>query len=94
MSDATSPSGDLDARGAADDAAPVAPSLRFVSGTPSDEEVAAVHVVMTALAAERAALGADRVTPPVDLWARAARVMRAPLTAGPGRWRESRGLRS
>jgi len=82
-----------DARGASDDVAPVAPALRFVSGKPSDEEVAAVQVVIAAVAAERAARGAERVAPPVDLWARSARAMRTPLMAGPGRWRESRGLR-
>ena len=82
-----------DARGASDDDAPVAPALRFVSGHPTDEEVAAVQVVIAAVAAERAALGAERVVPPVDLWERSTRAMRAPLMAGPGRWRESRGLR-
>lgn len=83
-----------DARGASDDDAPAAPALRFVSGHPTDEEVAAVQVVIAAVAAERAARGAERVAPPVNLWERSARAMRAPLMAGPGRWRESRGLRS
>ncbi|RZT57467.1 acyl-CoA carboxylase epsilon subunit-like protein [Microcella alkaliphila] len=82
-----------DARGRADDDAAVAPALRFVSGHPTDEEVAAVQVVISAVAAERAGRGAERVAPPVNLWERSARVMRAPLLAGPGRWRESRSLR-
>jgi hypothetical protein len=83
----------VDTHGNGDDDAPVAPTLRFAAGNPSDEELAAVQVVIAAVAAERAARGAERVAPPVDLWQRSARVMRTPLLAGPGRWRESRGLR-
>lgn len=82
-----------DARGDATEETPVAPALRIVGGHPSDEELAAVQVVLTALAEERASLGAEPVVAPVDLWARSARAMRGPLMAGQGRWRESRGLR-
>ncbi|RZS57384.1 acyl-CoA carboxylase epsilon subunit-like protein [Microcella putealis] len=93
MSDATVEQSGEDARGAGieDGAAPL--SLRFVAGNPSDEELAAIQVVIAAVAAERAALGAEPVAPPVNFWERSARVMRAPLTAGPGQWRASVGLR-
>lgn len=69
------------------------PSIRVVAGSPTDEELAATHAVIMAVIAERAARGAERVEPPVDLWRRSARGLRATVAAGPGAWAASRGLR-
>lgn len=58
---------------AADDGSTNAPTIRFVAGTPSDEEIAAVVAVLTARAA--AAAGADREAPEqAAYWGRPAHV--------------------
>ena len=67
--------------------------VRFVSGAPTDEELAAVQAVLGAVLAEQAALGAARKDPPVDLWRRAARAPRTVIRAGTGAWIASRGQR-
>jgi hypothetical protein len=62
--------------------------LRVVAGAPSDEELAAVTAVLTALEAEAAV--AARSTPrgaPRSAWSDRAARLRRPLDRGPGRWR-------
>jgi hypothetical protein len=64
------------------------PLLRVVRGRPTDEEAAALAVVLAAKLAARPAPGhAARAA--VGGWADRARAMRAPLTPGPGAWRRS-----
>ena len=60
---------------------------------PTEEELAATHAVIMAVLAEQAARGAERVEPPVDLWRRSGRGMRATVAAGPGAWAASRDMR-
>jgi len=69
------------------------PAIRVVAGSPTEEELAATHAVIMAVLAEQAARGAERVEPPVDLWRRSGRGMRAIVAAGPGAWAASRGMR-
>ena len=59
------------------------PLLRVVSGRPTDEELAALTVVVAALAQRRP----RRRPTPVGAWASRADVVRAPLQPGPGGWR-------
>ncbi len=62
-----------------------APLFRVVKGTPTDDELAALVVVLTAKAAgERAPSG-----PPRSAWASYWTRRRAPLTPGTGAWRAS-----
>jgi hypothetical protein len=62
-----------------------APLLRVVSGSPSDEELAALTAVVAALSGRR-----ERPQPtPVGGWATRADALRRPLQAGPGGWRAS-----
>jgi hypothetical protein len=64
------------------------PLLRVVRGQPTDEEAAALAVVLAAKLAARPAHGhAGRAA--AGGWADRARAMRAPLTPGPGAWRRS-----
>ena len=64
------------------------PLLRVVAGQPTDEEAAALAVVLAAKLAARPGPGrAQRVA--VGGWADRARAMRVPLTPGPGAWRRS-----
>ena len=59
--------------------------LRVVSGNPTDEELAALTVVVAALSQRRA-----RKRPvPVGAWASYADAHRRPLQHGPGGWRAS-----
>ena len=59
------------------------PVLRVVAGgTPTDEELAALVVVVT-----RAATGADEPPVPRSAWADRTAMLRRPLRHGPGRWR-------
>ena len=61
------------------------PMLRVVSGSPTDEELAALTVVVAALSQRRA-----RTRPvPVGAWASHADAHRRPLQHGPGGWRAS-----
>lgn len=65
-----------------------APLLRVVRGQPTDEEAAALTVVLTAkLTARPAQRRAERAL--VGGWADRARAMRAPLAPGRGAWRNS-----
>ena len=64
------------------------PLLRVVRGRPTDEEAAALAVVLAAkLAAHPAQARQERAA--VGGWADRARAMRAPLTPGPGAWRRT-----
>jgi len=66
------------------------PLLRVVRGQPTDEEAAALAVVLAAKLAARPAQGrAGRSA--VSGWADRARALRAPLTPGPGAWRRAAG---
>jgi hypothetical protein len=60
--------------------------FRIVRGEPSDEEVAAVTVVLAAAAAGPATSPRPRV---VDRWSDPAARLRVPLHPGPGAWRAS-----
>ncbi|MCA1673286.1 MAG: acyl-CoA carboxylase subunit epsilon [Actinobacteria bacterium] len=59
-------------------------------GEPSDEELAAVTVVVAGLAgAQRAAARAPAPTSPRSAWANPAHRLRAPAHCGPDTWRIS-----
>jgi hypothetical protein len=60
--------------------------FRVVRGAPSDEEVAALTVVLAAAATGPPASPRPRV---VDRWSDPAARLRAPLHPGPGAWRAS-----
>jgi hypothetical protein len=60
--------------------------LRIISGAPTDEELAALTVVIAARrAAGSRARGAGRLRR--SAWAEPLRLVRAPLHPGPGQWR-------
>jgi hypothetical protein len=61
--------------------------LRVVRGEPTDEELAALTVVLAAAAA--AAAAATAPTPARDRWSDPATRFRVPLHPGPGAWRTS-----
>ncbi|HEV7934167.1 MAG TPA: acyl-CoA carboxylase subunit epsilon [Actinomadura sp.] len=61
------------------------PFLQVVRGEPTAEEVAALIAVLTI----RASRGAGRRGRRGSGWADRSRLMRAPLTPGPGAWRAS-----
>jgi len=64
------------------------PLLRVVRGQPTDEETAALAVVLAAkLAARPARAHEERAA--VGGWADRSRVMRTPLSPGPGAWRNA-----
>ena len=62
------------------------PPLVLIRGEATDEEVAAVTAVVTALTAAHPAVAP---TPPVSQWASRARAVRPTVQAGPGGWRAS-----
>ena len=64
------------------------PLLRVVAGQPTDEEAAALAVVLAAKLAARAAPAREEGAT-AGGWADRARAMRTPLTPGPGAWRRS-----
>ncbi|MFL6064806.1 MAG: acyl-CoA carboxylase subunit epsilon [Friedmanniella sp.] len=66
-----------------DDLAP-APALRVVRGRPTEEEVAALLVVLTARAPAQ-----PPPAPEVSAWASYARAIGAPPLPGPGAWQAS-----
>jgi hypothetical protein len=72
---------------------PTPPVVRIVTGSPTDDELAAVHAVIAAVLADQAAAGTPRLEPRADGWQRSARMMRQPLSPGPGAWGASRGAR-
>jgi len=64
------------------------PLLWVVAGQPTDEEAAALAVVLAAkLAARPAQAREERAA--VGGWSDRARAMRTPLTPGPGAWRNA-----
>ena len=66
------------------------PLFRVVHGNPSDEEAAALAVVLAAkLAAGPPAGHRPARRGAASPWADRAQAMRAPLTPGPGAWRRS-----
>jgi acyl-CoA carboxylase epsilon subunit len=62
------------------------PFLEVVRGDATPEEIAALVAVLAARAAVAAAPGPARRP---SAWARRARLVRRPITAGPGAWRAS-----
>jgi Acyl-CoA carboxylase epsilon subunit len=62
------------------------PALRIVRGTPDDEELAALTVVVAGLATTGEPAPAPR---PRSRWADRAALVRQPLPFGPGAWRAS-----
>jgi hypothetical protein len=61
--------------------------VRVLRGSPTPEEIAAVTAVLTAAVVEESA-GADAVlSHGPSAWQRSTRILRTPLAAGPGRWR-------
>ena len=58
------------------------PLLRLVTGEPTDEELAALTVVVAALSQRRP----RRRRTPVGAWASRATGVRTPLPVGPGGW--------
>ncbi|RIQ27377.1 acyl-CoA carboxylase subunit epsilon [Jiangella rhizosphaerae] len=61
------------------------PLFRVVNGTPTDEELAALVVVLTA----KAAGGRAPSEPPRSAWSSYWSTRRAPLAPGAGAWRAS-----
>jgi Acyl-CoA carboxylase epsilon subunit len=68
------------------------PLLRVVRGQPTDEEAAALAVVLAAKLAARPARGRAR-RGSAGGWADRGRVLRTPLAPGPGAWRRAAGPR-
>jgi hypothetical protein len=66
-----------------DDTAAPAPAFRVVRGHPTEEEVAALLVVLSSRATAEPAPAAP---PTPSGWASYARAVRAPLQPGPGAW--------
>ncbi|WP_086821157.1 acyl-CoA carboxylase subunit epsilon [Allokutzneria sp. NRRL B-24872] len=62
------------------------PLLRVVRGEPTDEELAALAAVITAVASQSAPETAPK---PRSLWAERGSVLRRPHHPGPGAWRAS-----
>jgi hypothetical protein len=61
--------------------------VRVLRGSPTPAEIAAVTAVLTAAVVEESA-GADAVpSHGPSSWQRSTRILRGPLTAGPGQWR-------
>lgn len=64
-----------------------APVIAIVAGSPTAEEIAALVAVLRALAAPGTAAGAGRTIR--SEWSARSRLMRQPLSCGPGGWRAS-----
>ena len=64
------------------------PLLRVVRGQPTDDEAAALAVVLAAKRSARPAPAREERAI-VGGWAGRARAMRTPLTPGPGAWRRT-----
>ena len=64
------------------------PLLRVVSGSPDDAELVALTAVVAGLARAAAQPGAP-ARPARSAWAERTRLVRAPLSHGPGAWRAS-----
>jgi hypothetical protein len=65
----------------------ITPTLRILRGNPSDDEIAAVVVVLTAASGSaEPRVNADN---PVSAWADPAQRLRQPPRPGPGAWQAS-----
>ncbi len=62
------------------------PSIRVISKSATDSEIAAVTAVLTAALDELAA-AQNGESPTVSAWQRSQRALRTPLTPGAGAWR-------
>ena len=62
-------------------------NVRILRGSPTPVEIAAVTAVLTAAVLEESAAADAVPSHGPSAWQRSQRVMRAPLMAGPGRWR-------
>ena len=69
-----------------DDQPPGQPLLRVIRGDATPEEIAALVAVLLARAADTAAPGRARSR---SGWADRSRLLRRPLSPGPGAWRRS-----
>jgi hypothetical protein len=67
--------------------APSEPGFRITSGRPTDDELAAVTVLLLAITASRG--GAAAPVQQAGGWADPALRLRRPLPPGPGAWRAS-----
>jgi len=67
--------------------------MRIVAGSPTVDELAAVHSVIMAVVAEQAARGAELLEPPVDRWQHSARAMRGAVAPAPAAWAATSGMR-
>lgn len=74
-------------------AEPSAIDLHIVRGNPTDEEIAALTAVLSAVIAEQAARAADTAPAPLvrSTWDRTRRNLRTGISAGPGHWRAFTG---
>ena len=70
-----------------DPVAETQPVLHVVKGAPTDEELAALLAVLAATGG--AETSTDQQRPSMTGWAAYWRLVRAPLTPGPGSWRGS-----
>jgi hypothetical protein len=66
-------------------------SVRVLRGSPTSQEIAALTAVLTAAVVEEAAASDAVPTHGPSAWQRSTRILRTPLTAGPGRWRNFSG---
>jgi hypothetical protein len=72
------------------DVAPGSPALRIVSGNPTPEEIAAVTVVLTLVAAPSGAARSEQIRQSGG-WADPSLRLRRMIPAGPGAWRAAVG---
>ncbi|RLP73974.1 acyl-CoA carboxylase subunit epsilon [Mycetocola manganoxydans] len=62
-------------------------NVRVLRGSPTPEEIAAVTAVLTAAVVEEAARADAVPSDGPSAWQRSQRILRSPLQAGAGRWR-------
>ncbi|MFZ4893215.1 acyl-CoA carboxylase subunit epsilon [Plantibacter sp. Mn2098] len=60
--------------------------IRVVRGAPTDEEIAALTAVLTAVVSQGAVDDSARDVVGQTRWQRSQRQLRTPLVPGPGRW--------
>lgn len=65
------------------------PMLRVVRGDPTQAEIAALIMVITARARRRAAARRHRPEPPHSAWTDRSRLVREPMRPGPAAWQAS-----
>jgi hypothetical protein len=74
-----------------DESDSVGTDLAIISGSPDDEDMAALTAVLAAVLDELAAEQGRRELAVPSAWARSQRAIRLPLTPGPGAWRTFSG---